>query len=64
MQQIKKLKNYLELYFDLGYNGEKYYKYYRQGQLDRKLLDYYNDTGIQLAKEYMEEKGPSLIKRK
>jgi len=54
----------LYLYYDLGYNGEKYYKYYLQGKLDRKLDKYYNDTGIEIAKEYLEENGPQLIKRK
>jgi hypothetical protein len=58
------LKDTLYLYFDLGYNGEKYYKYYLQGKLDRKLDKYYNDTGIEIAKEYLEEKGPQFVKRK
>lgn len=61
LQQLKALKSYLDLYFDLGYNGEKYYKYFQEGQLDTKLQKYYTDTGIQLAKEYIEEKGPSLV---
>lgn len=61
LQQLKALKSYLDLYFDLGYNGEKYYKYFQEGQLDTKLQKYYTDTGIQLAKEYIEEKGHSLV---
>lgn len=64
LQALQTLKNSLYLYYDLGYNGEKYYKYYLQGKLDRKLDKYYNDTGIEIAKEYLEENGPQLVKRK
>lgn len=64
LQQLKALRSYLDFYFDLGYNGEKYYQYFQEGQLDTKLQKYYTDTGIQLAKEYIEEKGPSLVLRK
>lgn len=60
LQQLKILKEYLDFYFDLGCNGEKYYQYYQHGKLDKKLKKY-SDTEIQLAKEYLEEKGPSLV---
>lgn len=63
-QRLKVLKDYLSLYFDLGYNGERYFRYYQQGKLDDKLGKYYTDTGIEVAKEYLEEKGPTLVKRK
>ena len=64
LEKLKALKSYLNLYYDLGYNGEKYYKYYLQGKLDNKLCKYYNDIGIELAKEYLEEKGHTLVKKK
>lgn len=64
LPQLKILRDNLNFYFDLGYNGEKYYQYYQQGKLDKKLQKYYNDTGIQMAKEYIQEKGPSLVLRK
>ena len=64
LEELKALKSCLDLYYDLGYNGEKYYKYYLQGKLDNKLGRYYNDTGIEAAKEYLEEKGPTLVKKK
>lgn len=62
-QQLKALRSYLELYYDLGSNKEKYYRYYQQGKLDKKLQKYYNETGIELAKDYLEEKGPVLVKK-
>ena len=64
IQQLEILRNLLMLYYDLGFNGEKYYKYYQDGKLDEKLEKYYSDTGIQLAKDYLEEKGPSLVLRR
>lgn len=63
-QQLNALKSYLSLYFDLGYNVEKYFSYYQQGKLDEKLGKCYTDTDIGIAKEYLEEKGPTLVKRK
>ena len=63
-QQLQALKSNLSLYFDLGYNGEKYFRYFQQGKLDAKLRKHYNDTGIEIAKKYLEEKGPTLVKRK
>ena len=64
LEILKIFKSWLNLYYDLGYNGEKYYKYYQQGKLDAKLGKHYTDFGIEIAKEYLEEKGPTLIKRR
>ncbi len=64
LEQLKRLKEYLNFYFDLGYNVKKYYKYYQQGRLDRNLPKNYGDTELQVAKQYMEEKGPSLTFKK
>lgn len=58
LQQLKILREYLCIYFDLGYNEKKYYQYYQQGKLDRKLQRYYSDTEIQVAKKYMKKKEP------
>ena len=63
-QQLNDLESYLNFYFDLGYNEEKYFRYYQQGRLDKKLRKYYTDRDIEIAKEYLEEKGPTLVKRK
>ena len=64
LQQLRMLKNYLMFYYDLGYNSKKYYKYYRQGQLDDILDERYDDINICLAKKYFEGKGPVLSKKK
>ena len=51
-----------QTYYDLGYNEQKYFKYYQQGKLDNHLSKFTNETGIELANEHFEEKGPTLVK--
>lgn len=63
-ERLNVLKSYLDLYFELGYHGNKYYRYYQQNKLDRKLQKTFTEEGIQLAKEYLEEKGPIYSKKR
>jgi len=60
-EELKKIKKDLAQYHELGSNIDKYYRYNMQGKLDNKLP---NNIDINLAKEYLEEKGPSLVKKK
>lgn len=64
IEALKKLRNFLSFYYDLGYNEEKYFRYYQKGKLDSYLGKFVNDTGIQFANQHFEEKGPILVKRK
>ena len=64
IDQLKQLKHSLELYRSLGYDIEKLYKYLENGTLEDKLNKSYNSEDIQLAKAFLEENGPTLIKRK
>ena len=63
-QQLEALRRYLELYYVLGYDEKKLSRLYQQGRLDEKLQKYYDDKEIELAKKYLEKKGPVLIKKK
>ena len=79
-KQLEALRKLLETYYEIGYNSEKYYRYYQQGKLEEKLQSYYryypqgkmeeklqryySDLEIKLAKEYLEQKGPSLVKKR
>ena len=63
-QRLEALRSYLVLYNDLGYNREKYYRYYKQGKLDYELQKHYSENEIKLAKEYLEENGPVLAKKR
>lgn len=64
IEVLKKLKNYLSFYYNLGYNEKKYFKYYQKGKLDNYLERFTNEDGIYYANQHFEEKGPTLVKRK
>lgn len=64
LDDLRKLRKHINLLFDLGYNENKYYKYYEKDKLDKKLGKYYNEKQMEIAKEYFEEKGPTLVKKK
>lgn len=63
-KEKQSLLNLMNIYFDLGYNIEDYYKYFLNGKLEKKLQRHYNEPGIEIAKEFVEEKGPVLVKKK
>ena len=64
LKQLKRIKFYLNLYYNLGYNENKYYRYFQQGKLDKKLQKSYIKEEIDIAKEYFEEKEKVLVKKK
>lgn len=64
IEALKKLKNYLSFYYNLGCNEEKYFKYYQKGKLDNHLARFMNEAGIYYANQHFEEKAPTLVKRK
>ena len=64
LELLEKLKKSLNLYFDLGYNEDAYYEYYQNGTLDANLSQDYNGAEIEIAKKYLEEKGPTLTKKR
>lgn len=64
IEALKKLKNYLSFYYNLGCNEEKYFKYYQKGKLDNHLARFMNEDGIYYANQHFEEKAPTLVKWK
>lgn len=61
----KNVDMFCDLYYDCGYNIEHYYNYYlKTGELPHKLQRNYNKLGHERCMEFIEEKGPSLIKSK
>ncbi len=63
VEQLKQLKHYIELYYSLGYDIKKLYKHLENGTLEKFLNKSYNTDDVQLAKDFLEENGPKLIKR-
>lgn len=64
-EEIRKLYGHINLYYDLGYNGHKYYRYYQKhNKLPKKLENNYTELGKEYIKEYLEEKGKTLVKKR
>ena len=64
LEVLNKLRNWLILYSNLGYNTEKYYRLHQKGKLEEKLKrDGYTEFACECAKEFIEEKGPVLTRK-
>ena len=62
--KLAESKSNSDFYYNVGYNENKYFKYYQQGRLNDKLIkDYYNNAEIKKVEEYLEEKGPKFFKK-
>ena len=57
---FKRISEELNLYYNLGYKEKKYYRYYQKRLLDDKLKEKDSD----IVKEYFDDKGPILTKKK
>ena len=64
IEELKTLRKYLKLHYDLGCNGEDYYRYYQIGILPEMLRKQYNEEEIQYITGCLEGKDPTLILRK
>ena len=62
-KELSDLKELSNLYYNCGYNEKKYYEYLKKGILAKKLEKKYTDKGIEKIEEYLEEKGPQLVKK-
>ena len=64
IEYLKSLKKQIKIYYDLGYNNNKYKRQYKKGVLEHELSKNYDQEEIDIAKKYMEDEGPVLVKRK
>lgn len=62
--ELDKLNKYINLYYELGYNKEKYYNYFINGKLDKKMQKKYSEEEIKLMKDYFNQENSTLIKKK
>ena len=54
----------MQLYYDLGYNAPRICRYYsKHNELPNRMKRQYNEYGQELIREYIEEKGPTLVKK-
>ena len=64
VEELKTLRKYLKLHYDLGCNREDYYHYYQIGILPKMLKKQYNEEEIQYITSCLEGKEPTLVLRK
>lgn len=65
LETLNALKSWITLYSNLGYSIEEYYKLYGKGKLEEQLTSMgYTELACERAKEYIEEKGPTLVKKR
>lgn len=64
-KEQERLRQRIDFHFDCGYNGKRYYKYYkRHKELPETVKDTYTLRGQNMLVEYLEEKAPELVKRR
>ena len=64
LERLKELRYKLSIYNCLGYNMDKYYRYYQAGRLEEKLSGQYDESSISEIREYFETKDSSPLKKK
>lgn len=63
-ERLEELKCLFDLYYQIGYEQEKYLAYYQKEILEKKLGTHYEDTDLERIKDYIEEKEPVLTKKR
>lgn len=63
LEQLKSIKEKFALYYYIIYNYKKMIRYYEKGQLNIILKENYSQQDINIITNYLEEKGPELVKR-
>ena len=62
-KELDNLYRYRDLYYTLGYNGKKYYRYYERHQcLPKELERSYSEEERQIMFDYLKKEGPTLVK--
>ena len=64
LKRLIELRYKLSLYNSLGYNMDKYYRYYHAGKLEEKLSGQYDESSINEIMEYFETKDSYPVKKK
>lgn len=59
-EKLKELREYLDVFYNIGYNEEEFKDYYDQGTLQEELNDNYNEQHIQLVKKYFDNKKTTI----
>ena len=63
-ERMEEIIEQLDIYYDIGYYGEKYYELYENGNLHERLKNIYEDKDIETIQKYFDDKGDVYIKTK
>ena len=58
------LNDTFKLYYDCGYNGNKYYKYFKKGVLEKRLSKKYSKEELEEIKRYLVMNEERYVKKK
>ncbi len=61
---LEMLHGKIKLYYDCGYNGKKYYKYFKKGILEEKLSGKYSKEELEEIKRYLVMNEERYVKKK
>ena len=64
-ERVDILEEYINLYYELGYNINEYYNFYMEnGYLPEELTEEYNEDGLRIIEEYLRSNGNKIKKMK
>lgn len=63
-ERMEEIIEQLDIYYDIGYYGKKYYELYENGNLHERLKNIYEDKDIETIQKYFDDKGDVYIKTK
>lgn len=63
LERLKALRKYLKLYYELGSQVKHYHRSFEQGCLEEELEKEYDEDSIIVAKQFIEDKGRSFVKK-
>lgn len=62
--ELDNLNDHINLHYHLGYDEKRYLKWIKKGILEKKLENDYTEYGIEMVKEYFEDKKKILVKKR
>lgn len=65
LDSIDNLQDNINLYYELGYNINEYYEYFKEnGHLPQCVISEYNEAGINIIENYLKNNGNKIKKMK
>lgn len=62
--KIDDINRYLDFYYNIGYNSDRYYNYYINDNVSRIIKKKYTEEDLDLVRDYFENQSNSHVKKK